>query len=144
MPTIDPTTNLGKVRLRVGDFLDLPIFPDAVYIATLNDCDNNVLRASKLMAQYILATLTMRVHEKMAQLEVYGNQYVDNYVKFLKTTILNPNMMEVAPLPYGAELDATHPLLQFRDDWNKMYIGGTASEQTHLQAVRGMDPYGFF
>jgi hypothetical protein len=141
---LDPTTSLGKVRLRVGDYFDLPIFPDAVYESTLDDCDGNVLRASKLMAQYILATLTMRVHEKMAQLEVYGNQYVDNYVKFLRSTILNPNLMEVAPIPYGSALDTDHPILQFREDWNSLYTGGTASENMHLQAVRGVDPYGFF
>jgi hypothetical protein len=131
---LDPTTKLGKVRLRVGDFLDLPIFPDAVYQSTLDDTGGNVLRASKTMAQYILAALTMRVHEKMAQVEVYGNQYVDNYIKFLKTTVLNPNMMEVAPVPYGAQLDVDHPLIKFQKDWNNNYAGGTASQQLTLTA----------
>ena len=134
---IDPTTSIGKVRLRVGDFTDLPIFPDSVYQATLADCDDNVLRTSKLMAQYILATLSMRVHERLAQVEVYGNQYVDNYIKFLKTTILNPNLMEVAPLPYGAGVDVTHPLTQFREDWNANYASGTASAQNTVLALNG-------
>lgn len=128
MAVIDPTTPIGKVRLRVGDFLDLPIFPDSVYQATLDDNGGNVLRASKMMAQYILATLTMRVHEKLAQIEVYGNQYVDNYIKFLKATILNPHMMEVSPLPYAAGLDENHPILQFQKDWNANYSRGTAAE----------------
>ncbi len=140
---IDPTTSLGKVRLRVGDFLDLPIFPDSVYTSTLTDCDDNVLRASKLMAQYILATLTMRVHEKMAQLEVYGNQYADSYIKFLKMTILNPNMMEIAPIPYAAGVEVVHPLTQFREDWNANYVGGTASELIHNMATTGTSD-GFF
>jgi hypothetical protein len=140
MAVIDPTTAIGKVRLRVGDFLDFPIFPDTVYQATLDDNGANVVRTSKTMAQYILAALTMRVHEKMAQVEVYGNQYVDNYVKFLKTTILNPNMMEVAPIPYGALLDETHPIEQFRADWNANYSAGTASEQMKLTALgAGLD-----
>ncbi len=131
---IDPTTAIGKV-LRVGDFLDFPIFPDTVYQATLDDNEANVIRTSKTMAQYILAALTMRVHEKLAQVEVYGNQYVDNYVKFLKTTILNPNLMEVAPVPYGAMLDETHPLTKFREDWNANYSAGTASEAMSLSAL---------
>lgn len=140
MTVLDPTTAIGKVRLRVGDFLDLVIFPDSVYQATLEDNDQNVVRTSKMMAQYILATLSMRVHEKLAQVEVYGNQYVDNYVKFLKTTILNPNLMEVAPIPYGALLDETHPIEQFRQDWNANYASGTASETMQLTALgRGLD-----
>ena len=136
---IDPTTSIGKVRLRVGDFTDLPIFPDSVYTATLTDCDNNILRTSKLMAQYILATLSMRVHERLAQVEVYGNQYVDNYIKFLKTTILNPSMMEVAPIPYGADLDVIHPLMKFREDWNANYVSGTASEQNAALDLNGIN-----
>jgi hypothetical protein len=135
MATIDPTTAIGKVRLRVGDFLDLPIFPDAVYQSTLDDTQSNVVRASKTMAQYILAALTMRVHERMAQVEVYGNQYIDNYIKFLRATVLNPNLMETAPIPYGASLDKTHPLIQFQHDWNNSYSGGTASEQLSLIAT---------
>lgn len=141
---IDPTTAIGKVRLRVGDFLDLPIFPDSVYQATLDDNEANVVRTSKLMAQYILAALSMRVHERMAQVEVYGNQYVDNYVKFLKTTILNPNLMEVAPVPYGAALDTKHPLTQFREDWNANYSSGTASEQMTVLATLGSAGSGLF
>lgn len=135
MAVIDPTTSIGKVRLRVGDFLDLPIFPDTVYQATLDDNEGNVVRTSVMMAQYILATLTMRVHEKLAQVEVYGNQYVDNYIKFLKATVLNPHLMTAAPIPYGAALDETHPITKFQSDWNANYAAGTASEQLSLSAL---------
>lgn len=144
MATIDPTSSVGKLRLRVGDFLDLPIFPDSVYQATLEDNAHNVPRSAKMMAQYILAALTMRVHERLAQVEVYGNQFVDNYIKFLKTTVLNPNLMEVAPIPYAAGLDVTHPLTQFRIDWNANYAAGTASQETHLTASFGNGTNGLF
>lgn len=129
MTIIDPTSAIGKVRLRVGDFLDLPIFPDEVYQSVLDECDDNVVRASKLMAQYILATLSMRVHEKMAQLEVYGNQFLDNYIKFLNATILNPRMMSDIPIPYAAGIDVKHPIQQFQEDWNLAYASGTESQQ---------------
>ena len=50
MPLIDPTTNLGKVRLRCGDFSDVPFLPDSVYEATLADTNNNVVRAAGICA----------------------------------------------------------------------------------------------
>jgi hypothetical protein len=143
MPVIDPTTAIGKVRLRVGDYFDLPIFPDAVYQSTLDDNDGNVVRTSKLMAQYILGTLTMRVHEKLAQIEVYGNQFVDNYIKFLNATILNPHLMSDAPIPYAAGVDKTHPIIQFQEDWNNNYSNGTSDDQLHLTAIGGT-PNGYF
>ena len=52
MPLIDPTTNLGKVRLRCGDFSDVPFLPDSVYEATLADTNNNVVRAAGICAIY--------------------------------------------------------------------------------------------
>lgn len=122
MPTIDPTTPLGKVRLRVGDWADLPILPDSVINAALTDNDNNVPRASALCAQYILGTLTAKTHRKLAQLETWSNEQFDNYVKFLKMTILNPNLMATAPVPYvNVDEEEQHPLIQFVEDWNESY-----------------------
>lgn len=132
---LDPTTDIGKLRLRVGDYFDLPIFPDSVYESALDETDDNLPRAAKLMATYILGSLTMRVHEKLAQVEIYGNQFVDNYVKFLKSTVLNPNMMDVSPLPYlGEGIDDTHPIVQFQQDWNNCYSSGTDAAQLSFLA----------
>lgn len=132
---IDPTSSIGKVRLRVADYNDLPLFPDEVYQSTLDDCDGNVVRAAKMMAQYILGVLSMRTHEKMVQLEVWGSDYSKNYLAFLKATILNPSLMTDAPIPYAAGIDVTHPLLQFQEDWNLNYRSGTQSEQLNSDAL---------
>lgn len=123
MPVIDPTTPLGKVRLRTGDWQDLPILPDAVIENALLDCQNSVPRASALCAQYILATLTAKTHKKLSQIETWSGEQFNNYVKFLQMTVLNPHMMTTAPIPYAGGTDETHPLIQFMKDWNKSNCG---------------------
>jgi hypothetical protein len=38
MTVLDPTTSLGKIRLRIGDWHDLVILPDSVIQSALDDC----------------------------------------------------------------------------------------------------------
>jgi hypothetical protein len=138
MAILDPTTPIGKMRLRVGDYSDLPIFGDEVYTHALEDCQGNLPRACTLVAQYILASLTGQTHQKMAQIEVYGNQWFDNYLAFVKATILNPNVWSLAPMPYtpvtldecGRQVEV--PLVQFQKDWNANYAYGTQSQEMRL------------
>lgn len=140
MALLDPTTNVGKMRLRVGDYSDLPIMPDEVYLSALTDCDNYLPRACVLMAQYILASLTGQTHQKLAQIEVFGGEWFNNYLAFVKATILNPNLMQVTPLPYtpvtldqwGNKVEV--PLIQFQKDWNNNYVRATDSEQMYWTA----------
>lgn len=122
---LDPTTPIGKVRLRIGDWSDLPILPDAVIASALEDCQNNVVRAASLSAQYVLATLTAKTHKKLSQIEVWSSEQFDNYVKFLKLTVLNPHLASVAPVPYVGERDLEHPLQTFMDEWKAGYSPGT-------------------
>lgn len=121
---IDPATPLGRVRLRVGDWSDIPILPDSVITAALDECQSNVPRASALCAQYILATLTAKTHKKLSQVELWSSEQFDNYVKFLKMTILNPHVMAVAPVPYVGERDQEHPLQVFIESWQSGYTPG--------------------
>lgn len=134
---LDPTTNIGKIRLRVADYSDLPIFPDSVYQSALDECNNYLPRAAVLMAQYILASLTCRTHQRMVQLEIWDGEYFTNYLAFVKATILNPNLMQIAPTPYGASTDTTHPIIQFQKDWNLNWSAGTQTEQMHITAIGG-------
>lgn len=137
---LDPTSNIGKMRLRVGDYSDMPIMPDEVYLSALADCNNYLPRASVLVAQYILAALTGQTQQKLAQIEVYGNQWFQNYLAFVKATILNPHLMPYVPLPYvplltdqyGNKVDL--PLVEFQKDWNANFASGTQSQQMHLTA----------
>lgn len=120
MAVLDPSTPLGKIRLRIGDWRDLVILPDAVIESALDDCDDNVPRAAALCAQYILATLTAKTHRKLQQLETWSGEQFDNYVKFLKMTVLNPHMMSASPVPYTGNIE-DHPLIEFVDEWNASY-----------------------
>ena len=129
--TVDPTTSVGKIRLRIGDWADLPILPDAVIAEALIDCDANVPRAASLCAQYILGTLTTKTHRKLANIEVWSNEQFDNYVKFIKLTILNPHTMSLSPVPYTASM-TVNPMTTFASDWNAAY--GTAGKINHLYA----------
>jgi len=39
------------------------------------------------------------------------------------------------PIPYAGGIDATNPLIQFTEDWNANYVGGTQSDLLHDQAI---------
>lgn len=123
---IDPDTALGKVRLRIGDWSDLPILPNSVITSALTDCQGNVPRASALCAQYVLATLTAKTHRKLAQLETWSNEQFDNYVQFLKLTVLNPHIMTTSPVPYTGGIE-DHPLIEFVEEWNGKYACQTST-----------------
>ena len=138
---IDPTSPVGQVRLRVADYSDLPLFPDNVYLATLADVNGNVVKASVRMAQYILGMLTSQTHQKLAQIEVFGAEWYANYKDFLKTTILNPNFMDIFPTPYVAQVKNEFgqvvelPLVQFQRDWQNNYITTTQTQDMRLTAL---------
>lgn len=131
---LDPTTNVGKLRLRVGDYSCVPIMPDEVYVSALQDTSNNLPRATKLMARYILGSLTGQTHQKLVQIEIFGNQHFEQYKKFIETTVLNPNFMDYTPLPYtpvtldeyGNEVEV--PLIQFQKEWNENWRAPTDSQ----------------
>ena len=122
---LDPTTNLGKVRLKIGDYSDLPILPDSVINAALTDNNNNVNRTSSLCAQYILGALTSRTHKRLAQLETWSGEQFNNYVKFLQMTVLNPHLTTVAPVPYSGAGSEDHSIQDFITDWKAGYLPGS-------------------
>lgn len=125
MTTIDPTTPLGQVRLKIGDFGDLPFLPDAVITQTLTDKNNNVIKASQLCASYILAMLAFKNHKKIAQLEIWSGEQFTNYLQFLKMLISNPLFSGIAPVPYvNPTATDKNPLEQIADDWKAGYFPG--------------------
>lgn len=137
MTVIDPSTPLGKVRLRIGDWSDLPILPDTVITSALTDCQNSIPRTAKLCAQYILGMLSFKTHRKLAQLETWSGEQFDHYVEFLRLTVLNPNLMATSPVPYTGMAEIDHPLMKFIDDWNNDYIGPDYSASNILDVTTG-------
>lgn len=134
---IDITTNTGKLRLKVGDYQDLPILPDAVYEQTLLDNDNNINRSAQTIAGYIAAILSQRTHEKMSFLEVWGAEAYNNYMDFIKKVLQNPAMAGVSPIPYAGTSTDKNPLIQFTEDWYACFAVKTQSEDMEEIAAYG-------
>jgi len=138
---LDPTTPIGRVRLRVADYSDLPLLPDEVYQATLDELNGSLVKASVRIASYILGMLTSQTHQKLSQIEVFGAEWYSNYKDFLRTTILNPNFMDMTPMPFVAQVTdqlghvVDLPLVQFQKDWNNNFITTLQSTDMHLMAL---------
>lgn len=129
MAVIDASTNLGRVRLKIGDTSDLPILSDAVINQTLIDCNDSVSRASTTCAQYILALLAQNTRQKLVQIEIYGSEAFNNYLAYLTKVVLNPNLSQTCPIPYSASTGKSQPLIEFTEDWYGNFTAGTQSEQ---------------
>lgn len=117
---VDYSTNIGKVRMRIGDVSDLPFLSDEVINSVLIEQSQNLPASAQLCAQYILAQLAFKTHKKMVQLEVWGSDSFAQYRQFLLDTVSNPALMSYTALPVlivGDE-DAIDPLKQFTEDWN--------------------------
>lgn len=136
MALIDPTTDIGKVRLRVADYSDLPYLPDAVYTSEITIAKGNLTKASKQCALYILGMLAHKVHRKMGlQLEVFGGEAFAQYKAFLLLTVKDPAFMNIdAFIPYGSTNAAYNPIVQFQKDWNRNYFSGTQSQKLAIDA----------
>ena len=146
MTTIDPSTNLGKLRLRLGDFLDIQQLPDAVYNQVILDHTDtngnvNLRECAMLCGSYILASLAFSVHSKMQLLEVYGSEAFNNYKSYLMMVTKDPSFNQVSPIPYVAGADDIHPILQFKDDWINAYNKPTSDQRLHNLASGQFDPF---
>ncbi len=144
MAVIDISTDLGKLRYRLGDFLDLPILPDSVYTQTLTDTKNadgtnNLRAATTLCGNYILASLSFSSHQKMAVIEIYGNQTFDQYKQYLMMVVTNPAFNSISPIPYSASTGEVVPVLRFQEDFAKNYASGTQSDAMHITALNGLN-----
>ena len=118
---IDPSSDIGKVRLRIGDWRDPVYLQDNVIQAAITENNGNIVSSARVCAQYILAILTFSSHEKLAQLEVWGGEQFKNYLIFLKETVNNPSFMDSSILPYVPENIVTHPMIEFVNNWNSSY-----------------------
>ena len=133
---IDPTTPIGKLRLRCADIGDIPFLPDSVYNQALIDNNNALPQSAKQCATYILGQLAFKTHRKMGlQLEVWGAEAFDNYKQYLLLTVANPNFMDISPLPVNVQGDELHPIMQFQKDWTLNYAQITQSQQMTIDAI---------
>ena len=133
MTVIDPSTDIGKLRLRCGDFGSLTYLPDSVYSQTLADNAGNLPNTAKICATYILGMLAFKTHRKLATLEVFGNEAFKAYKEYLVLITKDPAFMDISPIPYSSTSEFS-TLQQFQSDWNNNYYSGTQSQQLAVDA----------
>lgn len=136
MTVIDPTTNLGRLRLRCADFSSIPYLPDSVYLQTLVDQGNDLPRTAKICATYILGMLAFKTHRKMGlQLEVWGREAFESYKEYLLMLVSNPAFMDVSPIAAVSLVSGQRNVLaDFVSDWNQNYYYGTQSQSLALNS----------
>lgn len=130
---IDPTTSLGKVRLRIADVGDLPYLSDSVIQSTLDDNDDNLKVAAKICAMYVLGMLSHKTHRKLAQMEVWGAEAFESYKTYLMLAHTNPAFMDFSPVPYSSSAEFS-PILDFQKSWNQNFTAGTEAQQLAFNA----------
>lgn len=142
MPLIDLNSPIGKLRFRLGDYLDgPPRLPDEVYQSALDENNNNLRAATILCGQYILAGLAFDTDQRLNIVQVWGSQAFEQYQKFLMMVVKDPAFNGLCPIPYVAGADEVHPILQFKEDFTNAQNRPTSDERLHQIAVGPFDPY---
>lgn len=134
---IDITTDVGKVRFRVGDISDIPYLDDSVYASVIASNNNNLYSAAKECAQYILAILSTNTHTKVDQLEVFGSDAYKNYKDFLVMLTRDPSFNSISLTPYAPITTQTQELVNFKKYWDSNYYDGTQLEDLKNGAAIG-------
>ncbi len=144
MAVIDPSTDIGRLRLRVADYGDIPFLSDDVYASTLVDTNNNLPQAASTIANYILGMLSLKTHRRLVNIEIWGAEAFANYKQFLAATINNPSLLPTGAISlYSASRDdCPNPIKQFLVDWDRNYSQGTQSQQLHWDARFYRNEYG--
>lgn len=133
---IDPTTNLGKLRLRVSDWSELPYLPDSVYLQTLADNNDNIQKSTVVIGNYLLGIFSQGTHRRLSQnLEVWGGERFSQYLKYLMLIVKDPSFSGISPIPYSASGTELHPILQHISDWKKNYPLGTEAQALAVSAA---------
>ena len=141
MTTIDPTTNLGKLRLRIADYGDIPYLPDVVYTQTLIDTNNSLTASAIILAKYILGMLSFQTDRKLGlQLSVNGSQKFRQYKEFLILTVKDPAFMDISPIPFNEFGTTQHPLLVFQKAWNLNLANTTVDQELQWNSIGSAVP----
>lgn len=136
MTTIDPTSPVGKIRLMISDWSDIPVLPDVVIQSALTNSSNNIPQAAKQCALYILGILSMKTDRQMGlQLVVKGSQAFTAYKEFLMLITTNPAFMSYSPIPYSATSGELSPIVQFQQSWVRNFPRGDEDQQLNLNAL---------
>lgn len=136
MTIIDPSTNLGRLRLKISDWGDIPILPDSVYVQTLADTNNNLQQSTVILGSYVLGILSQRHHRKLGQLESWSGEQFKQYLVYIERVIKDPSYNGISPIPYSSNAEFS-PILDFQRNWNKGFV---VTEAQQLAATADISP----
>lgn len=103
-----PLTLTDQVRLKVADIdPDLPILGDEIYQHYLDRYSDNIRLAARDVANVLLFYLTRYTRERTGNIEVYGAEWASNYRKALEMFLKDPNLSDIAPIPYAGGISVS-------------------------------------
>lgn len=138
MAVIDLTTPIGRIRMAVGDCLDITYLSDTQYQDLLDANNQNENAVTQIAAGYILMMLSFDTRCRLDRIETYGNNAFEQYMKALKETIRNPIYGSSAPHIYAAGVYVEDVLDNQSDTTvvqKRLPIGGENGEYTILSDV---------
>lgn len=100
--TDNPALARDRVRITVGDTDTVNSYvSDAWYDYYLSEYNNNEGKTALAVAKKILAMYSGWTREREAQVEIYGADAFNNYLKFVNDLIKDPSFSLLsAPMPY--------------------------------------------
>lgn len=118
--TNDPTNIIDRVRIKIGDIDPYnPLVEDIWYTYYLDEYDQNENKTALEVAKNVLARYSSYAREREGQVEIYGSEVFDNYLKWLKYTISNPDFGFLgAPVPYAGGISVSDMVANNRNPDN--------------------------
>jgi hypothetical protein len=101
------TSATDRLRLNVGDIYSVEILDDETYTYYLTKNENNERRATRDLFTVLLFALSRYTQERAGQLEVYGQQYFQNYLAAVKLAITNPSIDSITAMPFAGGISRT-------------------------------------
>lgn len=106
--TASPATSVtDRLRLNVGDIHSVEILDDETYTYYYNKNEQNERRATRDLFTVLLFALSRYTQERAGQLEVYGQQYFQNYLAAVKLAITNPSIDSITAVPFAGGISRT-------------------------------------
>lgn len=106
--TASPSTSVvDRLRLNVGDIHSVEILDDETYTYYYTKNENNERRATRDLFTVLLFALSRYTHEKAGQIEVWGNEYFQNYLAAVKLAITNPSIDSITAMPFAGGISRT-------------------------------------
>lgn len=106
----NPLDPIDRMRLLIGDIdPDLPLVEDQWYAYYLSQNNNNEKKTAIQVAKNILAQYANSAsRERVDQVEIYGKEQFDSYLKWLKDLVTNPALGLLSPaMPYAGGISRT-------------------------------------